>query len=232
VPVEHVTATRRWRYGPIIASEGLALFHFVSREALQRHRHIFDRRMFIPIGHSSGGMSADFVACPLLDPGTGRARTERVPPGVIWLNAWVGDPKSPYPPGQPLARRDCGMLAWWAGRRSEEQRPLLPQASPDRLDVFQQTHLDQMGMNGDCAGFVILHWPCIGRDPQDRATSPLRDVLDPQLAQLADPCPRGAARGVPVTLDRAGLERGWCVRAIRQAHVTATAQPAVSPLIR
>jgi hypothetical protein len=40
----------------------LALFHFVSREALQRHCHILDGGVLIPIGHSPGSMSADFVA--------------------------------------------------------------------------------------------------------------------------------------------------------------------------
>ena len=89
----------RWRYGPINASEGLALFHFVSRETLQRHRHIFDGGVLISIGHGSGGMSADFVTYPLLDPGTGRTCTERVAPSVVRLDTRVGDPKSPYPLG-------------------------------------------------------------------------------------------------------------------------------------
>jgi hypothetical protein len=30
------------------------------------------------------------------------------------------------------------------------------------LDVVQQTHLDQMGMYGDCAGLAGLHRACVG----------------------------------------------------------------------
>ena len=99
---DHATATRTgppMAIRPITASAGLALFHFVSRVALQRHRHILDGRMLVPIGYSTGGVSADFVAYPLLYPGTGRASTERVAPCVVRLDTRVGDPKSPYPLG-------------------------------------------------------------------------------------------------------------------------------------
>jgi hypothetical protein len=45
---------------------GLELFHFVSREALQCHCHIFDGRMFIVVSRSPRDVPTDFIANPQL----------------------------------------------------------------------------------------------------------------------------------------------------------------------
>jgi hypothetical protein len=118
----------RWRYGPINASEGLALFHFVSRKPTHGHRHILDGGMFILIGYSSCGVSADGVSHPRLNPGTGCAGFKRMSPRVIWLNARVSDPKSPHPFSQSLTSPVCRAaaigIARRSGRRPVKQWPL------------------------------------------------------------------------------------------------------------
>src|SRR5215470_8102060 len=94
--------TLRWRRARFITSEGLALFHFVSREALQRDCHVFDGGMFVLIRYSSGSVTADFVSYPLLDPSPGCTCAKGMAPSVIWLNGPIGDPKLPHPFGQSL----------------------------------------------------------------------------------------------------------------------------------
>jgi hypothetical protein len=156
-----------------------------SGELLDSHGHILDGGKLIGFGHCPRGMPADAIPYPRLDSSTGCSALKGVPPGVVGLDSRVGDPKFPHPLGQPFAGLDCRAAVVGAtgrsGWRPEEQRPLLPQATLDRLDVFLQTHLDQMRMYGDCAGLARLHGASIRGDAQDIAAGPMLDVLHPQL---------------------------------------------------
>jgi hypothetical protein len=69
----------------------------VAGKPLEGRRHIFDAGMLVPISYGFGGVAADCVTYPLLDPRTLRTSTERVPPRVIRLDVLVCDSEPPYP---------------------------------------------------------------------------------------------------------------------------------------
>jgi hypothetical protein len=58
--------------GGMARGQRRSLFHFVSREPLQRRRHILDGWVLVFVGHGLRRVSADFDTYPLLDAHTGR----------------------------------------------------------------------------------------------------------------------------------------------------------------